>query len=138
MSLERFTRKRLVALGPGATLREAADLMRRTHVGAVVITRGRRPVGILTDRDLALRAVAAGATVDTPVSEVMSGDLVVARASETLDEAFGRMRRSGVRRLPIVDGRGRLVGLVALDDLLVLLAAELSLGARTVLDNRGP
>jgi CBS domain-containing protein len=138
MSLARFTRKKLVTLRPDATLREAADLMRREHVGAVVITEGRRPVGIVTDRDLALRAVAVGATADTAVAEVMSGDLVVARASEQLDEAFGRMRRSGVRRLPIVDGRGRLVGLVALDDLLVLLAAELSLGARTVLDNRGP
>jgi CBS domain-containing protein len=112
--------------------------MLRHHVGAVVVVEGGRPVGILTDRDLALRLLAAGREAQTPVREVMSGDPVTARVDEQLDAVAVRMRHHGVRRLPIVDDDGALVGLVSLDDLYVLFAGELSATAQAVIENRGP
>jgi CBS domain-containing protein len=112
--------------------------MLRSHVGAVVVVQAGRPVGIVTDRDLALRVVAAGRSGDTPVRDVMSENLVTVRFDAQLDDVALRMREQGVRRVPIVDAAGALVGLVSLDDLYVLLSGELSAGAHAVLDNRGP
>ncbi len=138
MSLQRFTRKEMVVVSPEETARDAAELMHTHHVGAIVVVENERPVGIVTDRDLALRIVAAGRDATTPIRQVMSRDLVVVRQDELVDQALLSMRRSGVRRLPIIDRDGRLVGLVALDDLLVLLSGELSSTAEAVMDNRGP
>jgi CBS domain-containing protein len=138
MSLERFTRKEVVVVAPSASLLTVAELMRTRHVGAVVVAEERRPVGIITDRDLALRAVARGLDAETPVGDIMSREVLFAHVDDRLDDALTAMRSYGVRRLPIVDEDGTLRGLVALDDLLVLLAAELSSSAEIVLDNRGP
>jgi CBS domain-containing protein len=138
MSLARFTRKQVVLASCESTVADVAALMQARHVGAVVLTQGGQPMGIVTDRDLALRVVGAMLPGDTPVARVMSRELITARADDGLDEAFMTMRRAGVRRLPIVDGDGRMVGLVSLDDLLVLLAGELTTAAGVALDNRGP
>jgi CBS domain-containing protein len=138
MSLERFTRHPVASLEVDRPSIEAAELMARRHIGAVVIVQDRRPVGIITDRDLALRLFATGLTGATPIREVMTRNLVCLRANETLDQAIFTFRKSGVRRLPIVDGEGMLVGIVALDDLMVLLSAEMSSLIEAVLDNRGP
>jgi len=138
MSLERFARRPAISLTPQATLTEVAEVMRQRHVGAVVIREQDRPIGIVTDRDLVLRAVARALPRDTPVSEVMSRDPQVVRLDARVDEALMTMRGTGVRRLPIVDDQGVLVGMVTLDDLLVMLSAELHCGAEAVLDNRGP
>jgi CBS domain-containing protein len=112
--------------------------MARYHVGAVVIVDLQRPIGIVTDRDLALRIVAAHRPGEVPIRDVMSTDLVVAHTDQQLDTIVFKMREHGVRRLPLVDGSGALAGLVSLDDLEVLLAGELSSVAHAVLDNRGP
>jgi CBS domain-containing protein len=138
MSLERFTRKPAVSLPLQATLAEVAVVMRQRHVGAVVIIDQERPIGIVTDRDLALRAVAQALPADTQITAVMSPELTVARVESGLDEALFTMRKLGIRRLPIVDDGGKLLGMVTLDDILVLLSAELQCGAEAVLDNRGP
>jgi CBS domain-containing protein len=138
MSLERFTRKDVVVVLPEEPAAHAAEAMLEHHVGAVVVVEQGRPIGMVTDRDLALRLIAAGRDGSTSVREVMSGDLVTARVEDQVDDVAQRMRRHGVRRLPIVDANGALVGLVALDDLYVLLAGELSATARAVIENRGP
>lgn len=138
MSLERFTRKEIATIAADRPVIEAAERMRTTHVGAVVVVDEGRPVGMLTDRDLTLRILATGRSGTTPAREVMSRNLVVARADESIDQAVFAMRRHGVRRLPIVDGGGALVGLVALDDLLVLLSGEISSVIQAVIGNRGP
>jgi CBS domain-containing protein len=138
MSIERFTRKEVVTAQPDETAAEVAEKMRSHHVGAVVIVDLGRPIGIITDRDVALRVVGEGRTTETPIREVMSSDLVLAHHDDTLDHIVIRMRQTGVRRLPIVDGDGALIGLVSLDDLFVLLSGELSTTAYAVLDNRGP
>jgi CBS domain-containing protein len=138
MSLERFTRKDVVTVGPDETVQAAAQAMRSRHVGAVVVVAEGRPVGIVTDRDLALRLVADGHPATTPVRELMTEDPVTCHVEDTLDAAIAAIRRHGVRRLPILDDHQQLVGLVAIDDLLVLLNGEASAIVEAVLDNRGP
>jgi CBS domain-containing protein len=139
MSLERFTRRALVTITPDRSARDVADLMRDRHVGAVlVVEEDGRLVGIVTDRDLVVRALAAGSLPEARVRSLMSTNLVVVRVSDSLDNAFSKMRHHGVRRLPIVSNDGSLLGLVALDDLLVLLGGEVSSIVETLMDNRGP
>ena len=138
MSLERFTRRELVTASPEDDVSEVARLMATTHVGAVVLVEQGRPVGVITDRDLVLRFVAEGSPAARPIRDFMTKDLAVVRADVSIDKALNTMRERGVRRLPIVDTAGALVGLVALDDLLVLLSGEMSSLVETVMDNRGP
>ena len=112
--------------------------MAERHVGALVVVADQRPIGIITDRDLTLRVLAHAHDAHTPVGNVMSPRPFVVHEHDRVDQALYLMRRSGVRRLPIVDDHGKLVGLVSLDDLLVLLSSELSSGIDAVMENRGP
>ena len=139
MSLERFCRKPVVTILPHQTVQDAAVQMRDQHVGAVVVMEKDRAVGILTDRDIALRTVAEGRDPrTTPVGEVMSRSLTVLRSDEKIDDAITSIRTAGVRRVPIVDEGGKPIGMVTLDDLVVLMAGELSTAAGAVRANRGP
>jgi CBS domain-containing protein len=109
----------------------AAGLMREHHVGDVVVVEekaGRRiPVGILTDRDLVVEILAKDVDMNSvTVGDVMSGELITAREGDGLYETLQRMRAKGVRRVPVVDGGGALVGIISVDDLLDLLADELT------------
>lgn len=106
-----------------ATIAQAARLMRQHHAGDLVVVDDsdgdREPIGILTDRDIVLEAVAQGRDLSrTKVSEIMSSQLVVASVSEDLDTVLERMRQHGVRRLPVIDDNGNVFGIITLDDLL--------------------
>jgi CBS domain-containing protein len=101
-------------------------MMRDQHVGAIVVLDGRKPIGIVTDRDLAIRVLASNLAGDTLVKDVMTGDPVCAHEGPGLADAAQLMREHGVRRLPVVDAAGDLIGAVTLDDLLSLLGEELS------------
>ena len=116
---------------------ETAKLMRQHHVGDVVVVESlsgrRRPVGIMTDRDIVVEVVAPGLSAEA----MTAGDLVseeVARVgeSEGVFETMRYMRTKGVRRMPVVDKEGWLVGIVTLDDLMGLLAEEMGELARLV------
>ena len=99
------------------TAREAAQLMQTEDVGIVPVVEGSRLVGVVTDRDLAMRIVAEGRDPSTTVSEVMSsGRIATCRPDEDLDRAMETMATEQVRRIPIVDERGTLVGIVAQAD----------------------
>ena len=116
---------------------DAAQLMRDHHVGDLVVVdeqAGRRvPVGIVTDRDLVIEILARQVEPGSvTVGDVMSGELVTARESDGLFDTLQRMRAKGVRRVPVVDAGGALVGIVAVDDFLDLLAEEISALARLV------
>ena len=109
---------------------EAARLMREEHVGSLVVVSDKEKkklvVGMLTDRDIALAVVATGhASEMLVVAEIMSKNLVTTRAEDSMHAALGLMRHHGVRRLPVTDADGVLIGIVALDDLLDILAEEL-------------
>lgn len=103
---------------PETTAREAARLMRDEDVGIVPVVEGSRLVGVVTDRDLALRIVADGRDAETAVRDVMSADrLVTCGPDEELDGAMETMASEQLRRIPIVDERGTLVGIVAQADI---------------------
>lgn len=117
------------------TIVEAAQLMRRYHVGDLVVVdevEGRRvPVGMVTDRDLVVEVIAREQPfASCTVSAVMSATVVCVPETAGVIEAIQLMRSHGVRRVPVVDAGGALVGILAADDLLDLLAEELSALAR--------
>ena len=106
----------------------AARRMNARNVGTLmVLDKGSRPVGIITDRDLAIRVVGKGMDpVETAVRDVMSRAPECVREDAPIETAIGRMRAGPYRRLPVVDTDGKLVGLVSLDDILGLLSDELN------------
>jgi CBS domain-containing protein len=108
----------VAVVSPYATLREAARRMDNLNVGALPVCDGRRLVGIVTDRDIVVRATAAGAAPDlTRVHDVMTDDVMWCFEDDDVEEAEEEMARVQIRRLPVVDGRKRLVGMLSLGDL---------------------
>ena len=105
------------SVSPEAPARDAARIMREEDVGIVPVVEGSRLVGVITDRDLAVRLVADGRDGNTTVRDVMSSKTIATcRPDEDLDRAMDTMAREQVRRIPIVDERGSLVGIVAQAD----------------------
>jgi CBS domain-containing protein len=121
---EIFTRS-VVTAGPEETLAAVALRMQEHNVGTVVIVEERRPVGIVTDRDLALALGAQGISVQAPVQKVMTQHVLAIPEDTGIYTATKFMREREVRRLPIVDKEDRLVGIVTLADLLRFLGREL-------------
>ena len=124
MLADRFA-KEVVTAGPLDSLGRVGTLMLEHNVGTVVIVEKSKPVGILTDRDLALALGARGCATDTPSQEVMSKPVTTIHQSKGVFDATEYMMGYEVRRLPIVDDDNRLVGLVSMDDLLQLFGREL-------------
>jgi CBS domain-containing protein len=106
---------------PGATIREAAQLMQRENVGIVPVVEEKgtkRLLGVVTDRDIAIRVVAEGRDGGTRVSEVMSSSRIkTCTPDDNVDDAMEAMASEQVRRIPIIDDRGSLVGIVAQADI---------------------
>jgi CBS domain-containing protein len=129
MSVGKICVREVVVVSPEDSLRDATALMAAKDVGTlVVIDRERRPLGILTDRDVALRVVADGRDPEqTRVGGVMTAPAVTIPESAPIETALGRMAGIRARRLVVVDAAGRLVGILALDDLLDLLVEEAGL-----------
>lgn len=126
MSLTRFEHGAVVAQ-LSETAVDVARRMRDFHVGCVVVTRGSTPVGIITDRDLALRVVAEGLDARTTlVSDIVTYDATTLPRTAGIETAVRTMRERGVRRLPIVTEDGKLTGIVTADDLTLLLTQELA------------
>lgn len=99
------------------TAREAASFMLRANAGSIPVCEGDRVIGMITDRDIAVRGIAEGRGPDTPISELMSADIVCAREDDDTNDVAERMSSEQVRRLPVVDENDRLVGIVSLGDL---------------------
>ena len=104
------------AITPETTAREAAQLMKTEDVGSLPIVEDGRLVGVITDRDLAIRALAEGRGAETAVTEIASKDLVTVDPQQSLEEAARLMAEHQVRRLPVVEEDGRLVGVLAQAD----------------------
>ncbi|HLN27414.1 MAG TPA: CBS domain-containing protein [Gemmataceae bacterium] len=121
---EVFTRN-VVTAGPEETLAAVAVRMQEHNVGTVVVVEDRRPVGIITDRDLALALGAQGFSPQAQVQKVMTHHVLAIPEDAGIHTATRFMRDREVRRLPIVDKEDRLVGIVSLDDLLRFLGREL-------------
>jgi CBS domain-containing protein len=105
---------------------DAARLMRDRNVGAVVVVEGTKPIGIVTDRDIVTRIVAAGKDpAGVAVGEIMTEMPAVVNENIGLHEALKLCGAEGIRRLPLVDRNGDVVGMLSLDDLLRRLAGEM-------------
>ena len=102
---------------PDQTAREAANFMLNSDAGSIPVTEGERLVGMVTDRDIAVRGVARGSGPDTPVRELMTNDVICAREDDDVADVATRMSEAQVRRLPVVDSIERLCGIVSLGDL---------------------
>lgn len=131
MAIGEICNREVVFAARDTTVQAAAKLMRHYHVGSLVIVddrAGKRiPVGIVTDRDI---VVEVGATELDPkvitIGDIMSPELITVPESQGVLETMEVMRLKGVRRLPVVDGDGGLAGIVTIDDLLGVLAEELT------------
>jgi CBS domain-containing protein len=132
MTVGDICNRNVVVAPPGELVTDAAKRMRTSHVGALVVVQRRNgrhvPVGIVTDRDIVI-SVVAGDPVHMHallLSDVMSADLFTAREQDTVEDGLRKMQEHGVRRLPIVDEGGGLVGILTLDDVLRYLTAQQS------------
>ena len=104
-------------VSPNDSIQVAARIMREEDTGVVPIVENGKPVGVVTDRDIAIRVVAEGRDGGTRVSDVMSSSrLATLRPDADVNEAMERMADEQVRRIPIVDDRGSLIGIVAQAD----------------------
>lgn len=110
----------VAVITPEKSIRESARQMRVEHVGSlVVVDQDGKPIGMLTDRDITIEGVARGVDVDqTTVRDLMTAPVVTATESEGMVTALARMREFGIRRLPIIDSEGKLVGVVTNSNLI--------------------
>ena len=120
---------------------EAARLMREHHVGSLVVVGERLseklPIGMITDRDIVVAAVAKKVDPGTlTVGDVMSAGALVVREQDGITDALRMMREKGVRRVPVVSAKGALVGILAVDDILELVAEEMDAFVQTLRSER--
>lgn len=122
----------VVSVERDTPIRTAVAKMSDRDVGSVVVVEDRQPIGVLTDRKVALALEERPNVADRSAEELIGSDLISVDASTTIFEALQLMSDEGIRRLPVVDDDGRLQGIVTLDDALVLLVSELDKLANTV------
>jgi CBS domain-containing protein len=120
MHLKEIMTPHVEVIAPEASIYEAAQKMSHLEIGPLPVCEGERLVGMLTDRDITVRAVAAGRDpVTTLVREVMTPDLIYGFEDQDLEDATRLMEQYQIRRLPVLNRAKQLVGIVALGDLAV-------------------
>jgi CBS domain-containing protein len=127
MAIVDFAQRPATTVLASDSVRSAAQRMKLAGLGSLIVVEDGRPVGIVTDRDLVLEIL--GKRLDASavrVGEVMSKPLVTVHQDAPVREAVRLMSRRGVRRLPVLDDKGEVVGVVAADDLAMLAIGELS------------
>jgi CBS domain-containing protein len=133
MKLGNLFTNEVVTIRPGGTFAEVTKLMESAKVGSVVVAEGDRPVGIITDRDVAMALGKNGLKPADPVQKVMTCPVVTINVHDGVCKATKVMSEQGVRRLVVLDDAGRMTGVLGFDDLLFLLGKEihnLSLAAK--------
>ncbi|MES2244326.1 MAG: CBS domain-containing protein [Pseudomonadota bacterium] len=106
-------------LTPSDTVASAAKAMEELDVGVIPVCEGDKLLGMVTDRDIVVRAVAQGLDGNTPLAKVMSTEIRTARETDDLDTVLADMAASQIRRLPVLDGAERLVGIISIGDIAV-------------------
>ncbi len=127
MALIDFCRTPVMSVLPNISVAEAAKMMADKNIGSLVVVEENKPIGLLTDRDIVLRVTAQGKNPSqTLVREVMTPHPVVLKEEMGLFEAIESVKGKGVRRLPVVDKEGKLVGILTIDDIVYLLGQEMA------------
>lgn len=137
MLLGEYCNRDVIIISKTESTRTAARLMREYHVGDLVVVDEKAgsniPVGILTDRDIVVELLALDVDLDSvAVGDAMSFELVTAKEDDDIQTSIDSMRAKGVRRLPVVDNEGSLVGILTVDDLIDVFASQLSDLARSI------
>jgi CBS domain-containing protein len=117
MKISEVMTRDVETIRPDQTAQDAARFMLKADAGSIPVTDGGRLIGMITDRDIAVRGVAKGYGPDTPVRELMTDDIVCARADDDIEDVATRMSDAQVRRLPVIDEQEQLCGIVSLGDL---------------------
>ena len=139
MRIEKLCNRDVVTIRRDDSIVEAAKRMRERHVGDVVVVDGTPevPVGIVTDRDLVVGVLARDTNhlSTLAIGDILTTEVVTTRAEIDHEDVLRSMQHNGIRRMPVVDARGALVGIVSLDDLLDHLAYELA-GATSLMSRQ--
>ena len=117
MKISEVMTREVATVSPDQTAREAAGFMINADAGSIPVTEGNRLVGMITDRDIAVRGVGQGLGPETPVRELMTTGLICARIDDDVADVATQMSDAQVRRLAVVDESENLVGIVSLGDL---------------------
>ncbi len=126
MKISEIMTRNVQTTAPDTPLHQAAAAMARIDSGALLVNDGDRLVGMVTDRDIVIRAVAAGLGVDTPVARVMSGDIHYCFEDEDVQHVASNMAQIQMRRLPVLSREKRLVGVVSLGNIAACCDAKAS------------
>jgi len=126
MSIGKHFTCEVVTIDKNAALKVAAQLMFDKNTGSVVVTENEEPVGLFTDRDLASCVVNEQNINELKVADAMSTDLLTIKNTQGMQDALEAMAKQGVRRAPVVDDKGKLVGIITTDDVVKILADEFS------------
>jgi CBS domain-containing protein len=116
MRISEIITPKIFSVGPQTSIAEGGRLMGEMDVGVLPVIDQGRLVGIVTDRDIAVRGTGRGVGPEAPVSEVMSGDVTTCRDDEEVDEVLERMADMQVRRMPVCAADGRIIGMFSLGD----------------------
>lgn len=131
MPIGEFCNREVVIADPATPVVEAARLMRQHHVGCLVVvesmTAARRPIGLVTDRDLVIEVLAKTDVAENlTLGDLLTDEVATVHSEVGVFETLRYMREHGYRRMPVIDDAGQLVGIVALDDYVALLAEEMT------------
>ena len=134
MGLVKCCREQVVAVSPDTPAVEVARIMGEKNVGRVVIVTGdNRPVGVITDRDLAVRVMAQERNPgEVRAGDIVTRDVITFRDSMGVYEAIQKMTAEGIRRMPVVDDAGKLIGIVTMDDIIRMLGEEMAAIAKNI------
>lgn len=131
MRVDEACNEAVVTADPSLGIVRAAEIMRDRHVGTLVVVEMRAgvltPTGIVTDRDIVVEVLAKNVPLQSvTLGDLVSGQLLTARPDDDLFDTLDRMRLEGVRRMPVVDGTGNLVGILSVDDVLAVISKIVS------------
>jgi CBS domain-containing protein len=130
MPIKSVCTTKVVTIQKGATLQDVSNLMQKYHVGSIIVTEGfngkRTPLGIITDRDVALALGPSPRPKEIKVEQIMQSVPITAEENDGIYETIFKMRKNGVKRLPVVHDDGSLMGIVSADDLLGLMGEEIT------------
>lgn len=133
MSLKGLMKKDVTALPPTASVLDAAKFMKDMNVGSVVVMENGSPLGLLTDRDIVANVLAMGKDPNTvKVGDIMVSPVITISEDKEIFDVTKLMSVHGIRRLPVVNDSGMMVGIVSLDDVLMLLGQEMQAIAETL------
>ena len=137
MKVSKFMTRDVRLVTPTQTIRDAARMMAELDAGSLPVQQDDRLVGMITDRDITVRAVAHGKSPDTPVRDVMSREVLYCFDDQELKEVARNMGEVKVRRLPVVNRDKRLVGIISLGDLALNEEPDLTASAITNISKHG-